>query len=94
MPTVEFHGFSAAAQAGLVQVLREEFVDLDFRDDIVFVLDDQPRYRVETWGGGEAPFVRIHSRSSERLSALVEKAVPHTDVETMNIGFYEQSTRS
>ncbi|MDA9913064.1 hypothetical protein N9D66_01235 [Candidatus Nanopelagicales bacterium] len=91
MPTVEFHGYSTTDQHDLVALLRESYESLDFREDIVFVLDDRPSTRVESWEGKNLPFVRLHSRSSERLAQLVTLTVPHSDTETIRIGFHERA---
>lgn len=90
MPTIEFHGYSAAEQQLLAERLREAFTDLDFREDIVFVLDSAPTSKVESWSGRSAPFVRLHSRTAGRLEKLADRAVRYSDVETVAIGFYER----
>jgi hypothetical protein len=90
VPTIEFHGYDAAQQRLLAERLREAFTDLDFREDIVFVLDSEPTSRVESWSGRAAPFVRLHSRVAGRLEKLVDRAVRYSDVETVIIGFHER----
>jgi hypothetical protein len=90
VPTIEFHGYSAAQQRLLAEQLREAFTDLDFRDDIVFVLDSAPTSRVESWSGRSAPFLRLHSRVAGRLEKLVDRAVRYSDVESVVIGFHER----
>jgi hypothetical protein len=90
VPTVEFYGYDAAQQRVLADKLREAFTDLDFCEDIVFVLDAAPTATVESWAGQSAPFVRLHSRVPARLDKLVDRTTPHSDVETMVIGFHER----
>ena len=94
MPTIEFYGFSADEQQRLVQSLVEQYGQLEFSDDIVMVIDDSPTRRVLRLRGGEAPFVRIASRSEARLRRLVEVTTPFCDVETLIIGFHERLKES
>ena len=94
MPTIEFIGFGADDQQRIHRELRERYGNLHFRQDIVFVIDETPTRRVEAWTYDQAPFVRVSSRSTERLSVLVERTRSLCDTETVVIGFYPHEDRS
>ncbi|MBA3262144.1 MAG: hypothetical protein H0T69_06690 [Thermoleophilaceae bacterium] len=89
MPTLELHGFAAAAADKLVAEARALLDDLPYREDIVF---DSTRAggKVLNWGGAEQPFIRICSRSQEKLDELRNRLVGLADVETLVIGFFPQ----
>jgi len=87
MPTLELHGFAPDACDKLVTEVRAVLQDLPYRGSIVF---DRPRSGgwVVNWEGGEQPFIRVCSRSQERLDELRGRLVGFADVETLLIGFF------
>lgn len=86
MPTLELHGYSAARSKRLVAVARDALASLPYHDDIVFVLGIPSR--VQAWDGSAKPFVRVLTRKPSRAKAITARLVPHTDVETVIIGFF------
>ena len=86
VPTLELHGFSPARSRRLVALAHEALASLPYHDDIVFVLGIPSR--VEAWDGGEKPFVRVLTRRRSRAQSITARLLPHTDVETVIIGFF------
>ena len=93
MPTVEFWGYSPEKQYRLMDVLSGLFGELDFHDDIVFVVDERAATKVLSTTGEQRPFMRLLSRSAERLRIMRDLCLPHSDVETVVIGFDERTDR-
>lgn len=73
-----------------MDALKAGFAELDYHDDIVFVVEERPTRTVIAWNGTQAPFVRIASRSAHRLQQLAALTVAHSDVETVVIGFHRR----
>jgi hypothetical protein len=92
MPTLELIGFAPDRAQGVRDECRRRLADADFRQDIVFVSELGPGREVIAWSGESLPFVRVSSRSAERLDAIVTALRPLTDVETVLIGFYPRAT--
>lgn len=92
MPTIELHGFAAEEADDVVARARALLADLPYREDIVF---DHSRVggRVINWAGGDQPFLRVHSRSDERLQELRSLLVSVADVETLIIGFFPRAAQ-
>jgi hypothetical protein len=87
MPTLEFHGYSAEKSEQLLEKLRPGLAHLEYCADIVFSVDHTDGRTVTGWDGTPAPFIRILSRSNEKLAQLQAVALPHSDVETLQIGY-------
>lgn len=87
MPTLELHGFDGKSGDEMVAAIRPRLADLPYRDDIVF---DTTRNggRVEGWDGSDRRFLRVCSRSQEKLDELRDATVPLIDVETVLIGYF------
>lgn len=90
MPTLELHGFASHAAEELVVNARALLADLPYRGDIVF---DSTRAggRVENWDGRAQPFIRICSRSQQKLDMLCDRLVGLADVETLIIGYFPRT---
>ena len=90
MPTLELHGFAPDACDRLVMDVRGLLEDLPYRGSVVF---DTPRMggRVLNWEGAEQPFIRVCSRSQERLDELRGRLTRFADVETLLIGFFPRA---
>ena len=91
MPTFEFFGHSQENTQQLISQIKLRLAKVEFCNAIVFVVSSDER-KVIDWNRKEQPFIRIYSRSTERLKVLVESLNDLSDIETVLIGFYEKAT--
>lgn len=85
MPTLEFHGYSAAGAAQMVARSRELLAGLPFCQYIVFLT--QGPSQVIAWDGSSRPFIRVLTRSQERASQIRDRLVGESDIEVVIIDF-------
>lgn len=90
MPTIEFFGYSNEETSSMIELAKQSFMDLSFKDTIVFV--KMKPSSVIGWDDKEYPFVRISTRSKERAQMLQNRLHEHADVEIVLIDFQPRKT--
>lgn len=88
MPTFDFIGYTPSQVDSLIERLRPELLPLPFSDDIVFIQRVAQESKVLCLKGGEAPFVRIYTRSEERARTLSELLCKFADIEIVYIAMF------
>lgn len=91
MPTFEFFGYDADQTDKLIAKIKNRLADISYRQDIVFVKHAHDGSKVVSWDNDEKPFVRILSRSSDKLTELSGEIHYLADVETVLIGYFQQA---
>lgn len=94
MPTIEFHGYTPSEQAKLVRDAKARLTELAFRSDIVFVTTDRDNSTVRSWDGESRPFIRVLSRSEDRMQQIRQHLLCVSDVESIIIDFHSAEAHS
>jgi hypothetical protein len=85
MPTIEFFGYSNEETSSMIELAKQSFQDLPFKETIVFV--KMKPSSVIGWDNKEYPFIRISTRSQERAHLLQSRLHEYADVEIVHIDF-------
>jgi hypothetical protein len=88
MPDFDFIGYPQNKIDELIETITPVLKTLSFADDIVFIRRYQEDSKVIQLKGGEAPFVRIFTRSDERAQQLTEKLKHFFDIEIIFIAYF------
>ncbi len=89
MPDLEFIGYTKSQIDLLINEMTPILKSLSFSEYIVFLISENES-RVIQLKGGEAPFVRIHTRSEERARVLTEKLKHLCDIEIIYIAMFTE----
>lgn len=93
MPDLDFIGFQESQVDKLIKEMKPVLKSLSFMKDIVFIRYNNQSSKVVQLKGGEAPFLRIYTRSSERASILTEKLKQFCDIEVIYIAMFTKISK-